>query len=247
VSLYYEDEAVTLHLGDCLEVLPTLDLTLIDVVATDPPYEISASGGGIGGRRAYLTGIRGHIDHGFDAAILRPFESWFCFCAKDQLKALIAEAEHQDKRWMLITWNKPNPAPLINANYLPDTEYVIHGFKSADALHGEYRDRSRWIVHPAEQNGDMGHPTVKPLAVVDRLIRVGSNQGDLVLDMFAGSGTTGVAAKRIGRRAILIEREEKYCEIAAKRLRDTDLDERLVRLPDRRGKQGALFTAGGAA
>jgi DNA modification methylase len=223
VTPYYQDDAATIYLGDCREVLPSL-LAEADCVITDPPYEISASGGGIGGKRAYLSGIRGHIDSGFDVALLRPYASWFCFCGKEQLPKLIAEATEQGKRWMLITWNKPNPAPLVNANYLPDTEYVIHGFKSAAQLYGAYADRSRYIVHPAEQNGALGHPTVKPLDVMKRLVRVGSLPGHTILDPFMGSGTTLRAAKDLGRKAIGIELEEKYCEIAAKRLSQGALD-----------------------
>jgi DNA modification methylase len=219
---YYDDGACQIWHGDCREILPQLEP--VDVVITDPPYEITAVGGGIGRQRAYLAGIQGHIDGGFDVELLRPYTSWFCFCGKEQLPKLIAEATAQAKRWMLITWNKPNPAPLVNANYLPDTEYVIHGFKSAASLYGAYADRSRYIVHPAEQNGDMGHPTVKPLSVMKKLVRVGSLPGHTVLDPFMGSGSTLRAAKDLGRKAIGIELEEKYCEIAAKRLAQGALD-----------------------
>src|SRR5690349_1829511 len=116
---YYEDAACQIFCGDCREILSQLGP--VDVAITDPPYEIVATGGGIGKQRAYLSAISGHIDGGFDVAVLRAFKSWFCFCGKDQLAGLIAEAGQQGKRWMLITWNKPNPAPLVNANYLPDT------------------------------------------------------------------------------------------------------------------------------
>jgi len=62
------------------------------------------------------------------------------------------------------------------------------------------------------------HPTQKPVACIEYLIRTYSNEGETILDPFAGSGTAGVAAMRTGRKAVLIEREEKYCELAAKRL-----------------------------
>lgn len=68
------------------------------------------------------------------------------------------------------------------------------------------------------QPGKMGHPTQKPFQVIVPLLEASSERGDLVLDPFTGSGTTLVAAKQLGRRAIGIEIEERYCEIAAKRL-----------------------------
>lgn len=84
-------------------------------------------------------------------------------------------------------------------------------------LFGEYRDKSRYIVHPAEQN-DFAHPSVKPLAVVSKMVTLGTQPGETIIDPFAGSGTTGRAAKDLGRKAVLIEREERYCEIAARRM-----------------------------
>ena len=67
----------TLYQADCLEVLPTL--APVDALVTDPPYEISASGGGIGGKRQYLSDIRGHIDAGFDVGMLAAFDNWLVF------------------------------------------------------------------------------------------------------------------------------------------------------------------------
>ena len=62
------------------------------------------------------------------------------------------------------------------------------------------------------------HPTEKPLDLVSRYVQIGTKVQDIILDPYAGSGTTGVAAKRLNRRCVLIEMEEKYCEIAARRL-----------------------------
>jgi site-specific DNA-methyltransferase (adenine-specific) len=115
---------------------------------------------------------------------------------------------------MLVTWNKPNPTPLSNGNYLPDTEYVVHAFQPSRCF-GEFRDKSRFIVYPAQQHNL--HPNEKPLAVVSKMILVGTAEGQTILDPFAGSCTTARAAKDLGRKCVCIEREEKYCEIGAKR------------------------------
>ena len=91
----------------------------------------------------------------------------------------------------------------------------MHGFQSGMCF-GSFRDKSRFIVYPAQRKNQ--HPNEKPVAVMTKFICVGTEKGETILDPFAGSGTTGVAAKLEGRKATLIELEERYCEIAAKRL-----------------------------
>jgi DNA modification methylase len=208
---YYQDDAVTIYHGDCREIVPGLGR--FDLLLTDPPYEISTSGGGIGGRRKYLKDIKGFTDGGFDESILDGFDNWACFCSIAQMPRLIERAAV--RRWMLVTWNKPNPTPLVNGNYLPDTEYIVHSFPS-NGLCGKYEDRARFIVYPAQQHNL--HPNEKPVAVVSKMILVGTRKGQTIIDPFAGSGTTGRAAKDLGRKCVCIEREERYCEIAAKRM-----------------------------
>lgn len=208
---YLERDGITLYHGDAREILPLVEA---DVVITDPPYNIQASGGGIGAKRDYLAAIEGFTDGGFDPSLIAGFDRWMVFCALRQLPELIAAAK---ARWSLITWNKPDPTPLVNGNYLPDTEYVVHAFRKGTDLHGAYNDRRRWILHPAGKRAT-GHPNEKPKAVMYRLLRVGSCKADVVVDPFAGSGTTLDACRDLGRRAIGIEIEEQYCEVIAKRL-----------------------------
>lgn len=200
----------TLYLGDCSEVLPLLPK--VDALVTDPPYEISASGGGIGGKRQYLTDIRGHIDNGFEIEMLSAFENWLVFCGKPQLMDLMMQATNQGLRWQLRTWNKTNPTPLTNANYLPDTEYMVHAFKTH-----VWQGKKRWIVGNVEKSG-FDHPTVKPQYVMLDALQCASNYGDTVLDCFMGSGSTGVACMTLGRKFIGVEREPKYFEIACERI-----------------------------
>jgi DNA modification methylase len=200
----------TLYLGDCMDILPTLGK--VDAVITDPPYEMVAKGGGIGAQRQYLSAIDGHIDHGFDVAMLEPFGNWFVFCGKAQLLGVIGQAEKQKLRWQLLTWNKTNPTPLSNGNYLPDTEYMVHAFKRHD-----YDSKTRFVVGSVERSG-FDHPTVKPQYVMTKAIQSASCAGDVVLDCFMGSGSTGVAALALGRKFIGIERELKYFDIAVQRI-----------------------------
>ncbi len=211
VKWYYQDDAVCIAHGDCREIVPTLGR--FDLCITDPPYDMQIGGGGCFRDRKYLADIKGFTDGGFDASILSYCDNWFCFCSKDQLIELLVLASKQ--RWMLIPWHKTNPTPLVNGTYLPDTEYIVHSF-APNRLFGEYKDKARFILHPAQQNNV--HPNEKPLSVMLKLVASGSDKGDVIVDFYAGSGTTGRAAKDLGRKCVLIEREERYCEIAANRM-----------------------------
>lgn len=223
----------TLYLGDCMDILPTLDK--VDAVITDPPYVMSAKGGGIGAKRQYLADIHDHIDAGFDVLMLQTFKNWFCFCGKPQLLDLIGQAEKQGLRWQLLTWNKTNPTPLSNNNYLPDTEYMVHAFESH-----HYEGKSRFVVGQVERSG-FDHPTVKPQYVMQKAIKSASHQGDFVLDCFMGTGSTGVAAIQLGRKFIGIEREPKYFDIACKRIEQVVAQGQLFEPDPMKQTQEAMF------
>lgn len=214
---YYQDDWCTIFHGDCREILPQLEP--VDLVLTDPPYIFESSGGGgIAGKRQYAKEINtDNFRLGFDMGILKKFKNWFCFCSREQLAELITVASENKKNWMILTWCKPNPTPFINNSYLPDTEYIIHSF-GKNCLFGGYEDKHRYIIYPVEKN-DFEHPTVKPVSIIQKLVRLGSQENEIILDPFMGSGTTLRAAKDLKRKSIGIEIEEKYCEIAVKRLR----------------------------
>jgi DNA modification methylase len=205
------DGRVQLFNQDCMEVLPWLPC--VDVCITDPPYEIDAKGGGIATNRQYLHDTEGFTDCGFDYSILTPFGNWVCFGTLKQVPKLIENAA--GRRHMLVTWNKPNPTPLCNGNYLPDTEYIVHAWE-AGQLFGDYEDKSRFFVLPATQGKD--HPNEKPLALMEKLVRSASRQNQTVVDPFMGSGTTGVACVREGRRFIGCEVVPKHFRKACRRI-----------------------------
>jgi site-specific DNA-methyltransferase (adenine-specific) len=206
---------VVLYCGECMDVLSGgIDC---DVCITDPPYEISVSGGGIGARRQYIKDIMGFTDCGFDQSVLSKFKNWMCFCSMSQLQGIMSIASSGTNRCMLITWNKPNPCPLVKNNYLPDTEYIVHSFAKG-CLYGEYKDRSRYIVYGIGNKEHGEHPNKKPVVVMSKLVSLASDAGHTVCDPFMGSGTTGVVCVRMGRKFIGIEREKKWFDIAKKRI-----------------------------
>jgi DNA modification methylase len=205
---------VRLILGDCRVIAPTL--TGVDAVVTDPPYEIVAGGGGIGATRAVYQQTEGFTDCGFDYEILSGFRNWVCFGTLKQVPKLIEAAGK--RRHMLLTWNKPNPCPLVSGNYLPDTEYIVHAW-SAGCLYGGVADKARFIVHPSGDREEGSHPNEKPARVMAKMLQTASDRGQLILDPFMGSGTTLIAAIRTGRRAIGIEIDPKHYATAVARVR----------------------------
>ena len=213
VDWYYSDGYTAIAHGDCRDILP--HLPKVDLVLTDPPYLLPGmKGAGCFGGRPALTGTQGFTDGGFDDTILDRYENWFCFCSRHNLADLLDRAK--GGRWALLHWCKPNPVPTCNNTYLSDVEYCVHRY-SKGRLFGEMKDKPLFMVLPCG-NKETEHPNEKPLPLIRKCLVLGSQPGELVLDMFAGSGTTLRAAKDLQRKAIGIEIEERYCEIAAKRL-----------------------------
>ena len=187
---YFEDDAVTIYHGDCREVLPTLGT--VDLVLTDPPYPNQS----------------GH----FDSAVIAA--GW-----------LLGEPIAVEQ---MMFWSEVNPpkmsVPLVAVHIWHRTN--VNG-KIYEPIYHYHRDarkrRSDLIGGPAIFNGAgpgcaeyLGHPTQKPIHVMRWLL--GKTDAQTTLDPFMGSGTTLRAAKDLGRKAIGIEIEERYCEIAARRM-----------------------------
>jgi len=201
VKPYYEHAGITIYHGDCREIVPTLGR--FDLLLTDPPYGIGRDGqkcssGRHGGRKSYDF-------MGWDAK--RP--------ATDVLLMLI---EHADKH---IIWGGNYFVDALQAHgkwLVWDKGQRINqsdgelAYTSMDGALRIFTLNRVALMHDVAQ-----HPTQKP----EELIRWCIQQAGpitTILDPFAGSGTTGRAAKDLGRKAVLIELEERYCEIAAKRM-----------------------------
>lgn len=228
---YYSDKYCTIYHGDCAEILPQLDP--VDLVLTDPPYELSDSGPG---KYHYGMSLKKfdseqykNIVSGVDyertlgiAVSLQSVASVFCFCSNKQISNLMSWGEGKGYAATLLIWHKTNSVPFANGVWRGDIEYCVHIRGKGAYFKGDSRLKSKVFSHPIVV--DNVHPTVKPIKLIARYIRIGSMPGGLVLDPFMGSGTTLRAAKDLGRKAIGIELEERYCEIAANRLRQEVLD-----------------------
>lgn len=208
---------VVLYLGDAYEILPALEER--GTIVADPPYAFNASGGGKfrKARKAMNAIAKSGLAKGFDHSILSPNLSGgsvICFCHNDQLPVLTPWFSEQFDRFALCSWHKPNPIPFANKHYAADTEFYIHAWNRPDHPRGAFKDLARHQI--AYGRPQHGHPTEKPLQVMEKILR--NIASPLIVDPFMGSGSTGVAAVRAGRRFIGIEIDERWFEIAAKRI-----------------------------
>jgi site-specific DNA-methyltransferase (adenine-specific) len=216
--------------ADCIDVLRNMPDKTVDCIVTDPPYIIGAKGGGIAGDRKYLHDISAEaLDHGFDTVLLEEFlrvlktPNLVLFCSRLQIRDYLNWAHSRELKWSLVCWHKTNPTPLTHNNYLPDTEYVLH-FWNGRPLGGNYHSKRRFYVQPATRN-EIGHPTAKPLNIVRNLVlNAATAHGNLILDPFMGSGTTGVAAVQLGHRFIGVELNGDYLAIAKRRITEARPD-----------------------
>ena len=208
---------------DCLEFMRSMPDSCVDLVVTDPPYEIHTKGGGLGKRPVYENGALGKISQGFDAeATLEQIArickkiNIFIFCSTKQKPRIMNWGYERGCNIAELAWYKPNAAPFTNNTFKSDLENIIYIREKGVKIKGI----SKLFTHNCGKS-KYGHPTEKPLEIIEKLILTASNEGDLIFDPFMGSGTTAAACKELNRNFIGCEIEAKYCEIAEKRLRKT--------------------------
>ena len=124
----------------------------------------------------------------------------------------------------LLSWHKTNPVPTCNNKYLSDTEYLLFFREKGVKIFGSYETKKKYYVTPTNKSDKdkYEHPTIKPLEIIQNLILNSSQEGDVVLDPFLGSGTTAVAAVNTNRHYIGFELDEKYFDIACQRLDEAE-------------------------
>lgn len=187
---YYEHGGITIYHGDCRETLPSLPKA--DLVLTDPPYGIFACGGTWGNKQ----------DLQWDADTFSDIDLVLA-AGKEQIIWGGNYYQLPPSRGWLV-WFKRDSVPTAASVELAWTSFDMNARLIDQTIAATNAER-------------VGHPTQKPLRVMRWSLGF-SQQGGSVIDPFMGSGTTLVAAKQSGRKAVGIEIEERYCEIAAKRL-----------------------------
>ena len=204
----------TLYLGDCAEILPTLGK--VDAVVTDPPYGIGEAAGK-NKSRGNLAAAKDYGDDQWDdkpvddrvIQLIRQMSGWQIIFGGNYY--LLPPT----KCWLV--WDKENTGDFA------DAELAWTNLKKAVRL-----KRYMWngmLRANKEPRGD--HPTQKPVGIMEWCISHLPDNSQTILDPFMGSGTTGVAAMNLQRKFIGIEREQKYFDIACKRIEQTQAQERL--------------------
>ena len=121
----------------------------------------------------------------------------------------------------ILCWCKTNSVPATNGNWLPNIEYcLVFKGKGAPRYNDGYEIKSKWFISSSNKadKEKFDHPTIKPLELVEKHIRHSTNEGDVVLDPFIGSGTTALACKHLNRKYIGFEINERFYKIATDRL-----------------------------
>jgi len=233
-----ENPVVILH-GDCLEILPMLPKGCVDAVVTDPPY---SSGGAFRGDRTNST-VAKYVqsgqqqyrpEFGGDSRDQRAFLAWsslwltacqrltspggalVSFIDWRQLPVMTDAIQSGGWTWRNIgTWWKPG-VRMQRGRFSGSAEYIVYATNGPNDSDGEKSPQNVFQCQPVSGD-DKEHIAEKPIEVVSWAMSVTPVQST-ILDPFAGAGTVGVSAIRDGRRAILIEKDERYVEIARRRV-----------------------------
>jgi site-specific DNA-methyltransferase (adenine-specific) len=216
---YYQDSAVTIYHGDCREIVPQLGR--FDLLLTDPPYAHKhMDGGGFeAASRFYaggaLDGLNDFVLSDFADVLYKPSNFTVAFHSRDLVPDYAQEARSRGLKYDLHFWHKTNAIPFTANTWKSDVEYIaLMWSKKPGWVQVSQEQHSK--VYASSINTDRSHPAAKPIPLLKKYMHILGAQ--TILDPFAGSGTTGRAAKDLNKTAVLIEREEKYCEIAANRM-----------------------------
>lgn len=231
---------INLFQGDCLEVMKGIPDGSVDLILTDPPYNISRDSCFLRGKNPAKKGDVFLIKHDFGEWDRKPLDLNILFNEFNRilkrggtllifydiwkLQDLKTAAENfKFKQPRVCCWVKNNPVPLnSDKNYLSNAcEYFVTFVKLGKGVFNSKYDNGLYkypICHGKERTE---HPTQKPLTLISELLLKHSNKNDVILDMFMGSGTTGVACKNLNRKFCGIELDETYFKIAKERIENT--------------------------
>lgn len=244
---YYEDEGFKLVQGDSLKVLKKLEPKSIDMIFADPPYFLSSDGISCSGGKMVSVNkgewdksIGIEEKHKFN-------RKWIKLCyevLKDDGTIWISGTMHniysigmalEQEGFKIInniTWKKLNPPPNISCRaFVHSTETILWAKKDIKKVKHKFNYSLMRKLNDGKQMKDVWetsltksgekkcgkHPTQKPIEILEKIILASTDEGDLILDPFNGSGTTGIVANRLNRKYIGIEKEKEYLNLTIRR------------------------------
>lgn len=192
-------DGITLYHGDCREIVPSLGM--VDAVVTDPPYGTEVTTWDIS------------IDAGTVSAILAASKGYSAFFYSNTRLAHLLNAirGHGHDAWVAV-WHKMN-AMGFERRFAPQWVPIVIAYKGNPPFWGK-----DLFACPIRVQKDIDHPTPKQPAVTEWLVEKATKIGGTVLDAFMGSGTTGIACAKLGRKFIGIEVDEKYFDLSCRRI-----------------------------
>ncbi len=232
-----------IHQQSCLEGLKKLPDSSVDLIFTDPPYyQYRAKNvkslknhkdvvtefefDGFSSEEEYLQFLEEVLTECF--RVCKPGGAGYLWCGDDfvsYLNRMVERIGFQFRK--VIHWHKTNPFPAIYTRkmYANSMEMLVHFSKGTPKTwnHKPVNEMHNFIQAPICMGKERtNHKTQKPLKVCTPFIEISSNEGDLVLDPFMGSGSTAVAAKMLNRNFIGFEISEEFCKIASNRLAEIE-------------------------
>ena len=217
-----------IHLGDSYELIKRIPDKSVNLIYTDIPYVYQKGGQSVsllGQRMVNMRESLSKLSDGIDYSIFDEFVrvskklNLFIWCSKAQINDIMNYFLKFDVNYELLVWCKTNPVPKNNS-WLSDIEYCLFFREKNYPLNIGYELKSKWYLSGLNvgDKDEFLHPTIKPLDLVKRHILHTTQENDLILDCFSGSGTTCVASKELNRQFIGIEIVPEYHKISIDRL-----------------------------
>ena len=247
LKYYYENNNFKLIQGDSLSILKKIEPKSVDMIFADPPYFLSGDGISCSAGKmvsvrkgAWDEKIGIKEKHRFNKKWIRLCKEilkddgtiWISGTMHNIYSIGMALEEEGFKIINNITWRKLNPPPNISCRaFVHSTETILWAKKDIKKakhkfnyelmrkMNNNKQMKDVWetsLTKPSEKKCGK-HPTQKPIALLEKIILASTDEGDLILDPFNGSGTTGIVASRLNRKYIGIEKEKEYLELTIKR------------------------------
>lgn len=203
----------------------TKDIAM-DVCVTDPPYNFESEGGGYFGESSSNMRDRVKDIVDFDPFALSDIKSsntaksYYFFTNKALIKDYLSLFDGLG--FNLLVWDKTDSPPMVNNNFLPNVEYVLYFYGKSriwnNGLPTEtYRKTYIGSMREGKKEGNDAHPTIKPIELLSRFIKISSHNGGTVLDLFGGSGSTLIACEQLDRKCYMMELDPRYVDVIIKR------------------------------
>lgn len=203
----------------------------IDVLFTDPPYDMQMGGRGYFGKSMSRSKKRLEKLINFDVYLCSffkelPINSFYIFTSKNGIPHYFQI--FKDFGFKILTWCKTNPTPLTNMSYLPDIEYLMYFHRKGRIFNKSLKPTSIYKSYflsskeEGKKDANDDHPTIKPLDLITPKLLISSKENGNVLDLFGGSGSTMASCHGIGRDCFMMEYEPKYCQVIINRMKQLD-------------------------